>query len=236
MANVVVAGAYASEVVLIQRVFYQQNPPMKFQLLLASGSQVLGFSFGGLLRQFVVWPPSMIWPGALVNSALFNTLHKNYGKHERGHMSRGRFFLLVLAGCFIWEWVPSFLFTGLSLFSWVCWIAPKNVVVNSLFGTMTGLGMSVLTFDWAMISFIGSPLVTPVRWVVFVVVYKLNSFIVVVPDEHRNRFCLDILDNRPYSILYEHLELCVLPYLLGTPFRQRRYTVSGYKDPYGWCI
>jgi OPT family oligopeptide transporter len=167
MANVVTTGAYATEVALIQRIFYFQNPPLLYQILLAVGSQVLGFSLGGLLRQFVVWPASMIWPGALVDSALFNTLHKNYGKRERGHMSRQRFFLFVLLGIYLWQWIPGYVFTGLSMFSWVCWIAPNNVVVNILFGTMSGLGMSVLTFDWAMISFIGSPLVTPVRSVLF---------------------------------------------------------------------
>ena len=48
------------------------------------------------------------------------------------------------------------------MFNWVCWIAPNNLVVNTLFGTSSGLGMSVLTLDWSMIAFLGSPLVTPV--------------------------------------------------------------------------
>jgi len=167
MANVVVGGAYSTEVVLTQRIFYGQITPMSFQLLLALGSQILGFCMGGLLRQFVVWPSCMIWPGALVNSALFNTLHKNYGKRDRGHMTRERFFCIAMACSFIWYWVPGYLFTALSMFNWVCWIAPNNVVINALFGTNSGLGMSVLTFDWAMIAFIGSPLVTPVRWLSF---------------------------------------------------------------------
>ena len=33
---------------------------------------------------------------------------------------------------------------------------------NALFGTATGLGMGIFTFDWSMIAFFGSPLVTPV--------------------------------------------------------------------------
>ncbi|PPQ71007.1 hypothetical protein CVT26_014269 [Gymnopilus dilepis] len=161
MANVVWGGAYSTEVVLTQRVFYGQSTPMSYQILLALGSQIIGFALGGLLRQFVVWPSSMIWPGALVNSALFNTLHKNYGRRERGHMSRGKFFCIAMACSFVWYWVPGFLFTGLSMFNWICWIAPNNVVVNALFGNTTGLGMSILTFDWSQIAFIGSPLVTP---------------------------------------------------------------------------
>lgn len=189
MANVVVSGAYSTDIVLAQKIFYGQSVPFKYQILLALGSQVLGFSLGGLLRQFVVWPSSMIWPGALVNSALFNTLHKNYGQRDRGHMTRERFFLIAMACSFVWYWVPGYLFTALSMFNWVCWIAPNNLVVNALFGTNTGLGMSMLTFDWSMIAFIGSPLVTPwwsemntgiafiiMFWIVAPIVYFTNSF------------------------------------------------------------
>lgn len=55
----------------------------------------------------------------------------------------------------------GFLFTGLSFFSWICWITPTNVPVNQLFGVATGLGMSVVTFDWSQIAWIGSPLMIP---------------------------------------------------------------------------
>ena len=48
---------------------------------------------------------------------------------------------------------------ALSYFNWVCWIAPNNIVVNQLFGYTSGLGMSLITFDWAQIAYIGSPLV-----------------------------------------------------------------------------
>ncbi|KAL0950706.1 hypothetical protein HGRIS_007482 [Hohenbuehelia grisea] len=161
MANVVVGGAYATDVIATQKIFYNQQLSFAYQILLVLSTQVLGFSLGGILRQFVVWPSSMIWPGALVNSALFNTLHKNYGKRDRGHISRERFFCYVVLGSFIWYWVPGYLFTGLSMFSWVCWIAPNNVVVNQLFGVASGMGMGMFTFDWSMIAYIGSPLVTP---------------------------------------------------------------------------
>jgi OPT family oligopeptide transporter len=161
MANVSGAGAYSTEVVLTQRVFYGQVVPLSYQILLAMSSQVVGFAFGGMLRQFVVWPASMIWPGALVNVALINTFHKNHVLTHR-HMSRERFFLIALACSFVWYWFPGYIFTGLSMFNWVCWIAPNNLTVNALFGTASGLGMSVLTFDWSMIAYFGNPLVTPV--------------------------------------------------------------------------
>ncbi|TDL28758.1 OPT oligopeptide transporter [Rickenella mellea] len=163
MANVSVGGAYATDIIATQRVVFDQNWGFAYQAMLCLSSQIIGFSFAGLVRQFLVWPSAMIWPSALVNSALLNTLHKNYGKRERGHMTRERFFAIALAGSFVWYWFPGYIFTALSIFNWVCWIAPNNIVVNQLFGYSSGLGMGFLTFDWAMVSYVGSPLVVPVR-------------------------------------------------------------------------
>jgi OPT family oligopeptide transporter len=165
MANVVYLGAYATDIVATQRVFYKQTLPYSYQILLVLGTQLLGFAFGGHLRALVVWPASALWPGALVNAALFNTLHKNFGTREAGnHLTRERFFVIVLVAGAAWYWVPGYLFTALSVANWVCWIRPGDTVVNSLFGSVTGLGMGVITLDWAVVAYIGSPLVTPVRF------------------------------------------------------------------------
>ena len=104
----------------------------------------------------------MIWPSALVSCALLNALNKNWGKVEKKHISREKFFLFVAVGSALYYFIPGFLFTGLSVFSWVCWIAPENQTVNTLFGYNSGLGLGFLTFDWSMISWLGSPLVSPV--------------------------------------------------------------------------
>ncbi|KAF5392481.1 hypothetical protein D9757_002202 [Collybiopsis confluens] len=181
MANVVVGGAYATDIIATQRLFYNQQVPYGYQILLCLGSQVLGFSLGGLLRQFVVWPSSMVWPGALVNAALFNTLHKNYGHRDRGHITRERFFLYAFLGSFAYYFLPGYLFTALSIFNWVCWIAPNNIPVNALFGTSTGLGMGIFTFDWSMIAYIGSPLVTPWWSELNTIVSLVIQFFILVP-------------------------------------------------------
>ena len=162
MANVTAGGAYATDSILAQRVYYGVYSPASYQIFLTIGSQLLGFSLAGIGRRYLVWPSAMIWPGALVNCALFTTLHKNYGHKERRHISRERFFAYTVIISFIWYWIPGYLFTALSVFNWACWIAPQNQVVNTLFGTSTGLGMGLLTFDWSMIAFLGSPLATPV--------------------------------------------------------------------------
>lgn len=162
MTNVSANAGYPNEIIAAQRVFFNQNWGHSYQILLTISTQVIGFSFAGITRQFLVWPAAMIWPGALVNAALFNTLHRNYRKSTSKHISRERFFCFAMLASFLWFWFPGYIFTALSIFNWVCWIAPNNIVVNQLFGYTTGLGMGFLTFDWTMISYIGSPLVVPV--------------------------------------------------------------------------
>ncbi|KAF8315052.1 OPT-domain-containing protein [Clavulina sp. PMI_390] len=189
MANVVYGGAYATEVIAAQRVFYQQTPSFGYQILLVLSTQLFGFSFGGLLRRFLVWPASMIWPQTLVNCALFNTLHSSYSMFPGQTLSRERFYMYCLAGSFFWYWVPGYLFTALSSFSFICWIAPNNVVVNQLFGYNSGLGINFITFDWSMIAYNGSPLVTPwwaelnvfaalvlMYWIISPILYYKNVF------------------------------------------------------------
>jgi len=163
MSNVAVSGVYAVNTIATQKAFYGQQLSFSYQIMFMLSTQLIGFSICGFLRKFIVWPSSMLWPGALVNCALFNTLHKNYGRTEKHHMSREKLFCVVLAGGAAYYWLPGYLFTGLSVFNWVCWIAPNNLVANQLFGTLSGLGMGVFTFDWAMIAYIGSPLVVHVR-------------------------------------------------------------------------
>ena len=162
MANVVVNGSEITDVAAAMRIVYGVKWSIGKQLVLGLPIQIIGFSFAGILRRFLVWPSSMIWPGVLVRCALLNTMHENYGKKSPNHISRDRFFYLACLCSFVWYWVPGYLWTGLSVFNWVCWVAPKNVVVNSLFGSVSGLGMGLVSFDWAAISALGSPLVIPV--------------------------------------------------------------------------
>ena len=162
MVNSTYVGVYSKHVTLAQHVFYGQCTPMSFQILLALGTQLLGFCLSGLLHRFIVLPSSMIWPGTLGSCAFFNTVHQNYSKHGQRQITQEKFFWIATVGSFVWYWVPGYLFTGLSMFNWVCWIAPKNIVINVLFGTNTGMGMSTITFDWAMISSLVNPLVIPV--------------------------------------------------------------------------
>ncbi|CAK5269213.1 unnamed protein product [Mycena citricolor] len=182
MAGVGAGSAYATDIIAVQRVFYHQRYPFIYQWMVVMSTQLIGFSIGGIARRFLVQPPSMIWPYNLVTCALFNTLHAQQyaGVGSRGGFSREKFFYLAFIASTVWYVVPGeahslarpevqelnnlvlgYLFTALSFFSWVCWIFPKNIVVNQLFGVNYGLAMGMVTFDWAQITYIGSPLATP---------------------------------------------------------------------------
>ncbi|KAG5645321.1 hypothetical protein DXG03_006510 [Asterophora parasitica] len=163
MASVGSGSAYATDIVAVQRVYYNQIYNFGYQWMVVMSTQLIGFSIGGVARRFLVQPPSMIWPANLVTCALFNTLHaQSYaGVGTRGGISRERFFLYAFIVSGVWYVFPNYLFSALSYFSWVCWIAPDNIPVNQMFGYVHGLGMSLITFDWAQIAYIGSPLATP---------------------------------------------------------------------------
>ncbi|KAI0739686.1 OPT oligopeptide transporter [Daedaleopsis nitida] len=191
MANVGYTTAYATDIIAVQRVFYNQVFGFGYQWMIVMSTQLIGFSIGGIARRFLVSPPSMIWPTNLVTCALFNTLHSQQyaGIGNRGGISREWFFLYAFLGSFFWFFFPGYIFQALSYFNWVCWIAPNNVVVNQLFGYYSGLGMSLVTFDWSQIAYIGSPLATPwwaaanvavgfvfFFWVVSPIIYYTNTW------------------------------------------------------------
>ncbi|KAG1903462.1 OPT oligopeptide transporter protein-domain-containing protein [Suillus fuscotomentosus] len=159
MATVAGSCAYfgRTDIIAVQRVYYGQTYSFIYQWMVVMSTQLIGFSIGGILRRFLVQPPSMIWPANLVTCALFNTLHSQTyaGIGTRGGISRERFFFYAWLGGLLWYLVPGYLFQGLSYFSWVCWIAPENIVVNQMFGYVSGLGMSMVTFDWSQIAYIG---------------------------------------------------------------------------------
>ncbi|KAG8914221.1 hypothetical protein FRC01_004171, partial [Tulasnella sp. 417] len=131
------------------------------QVLLTISTKLIGFSLAAFWRNILIIPGSSIWPQNLVISTLLNSLHAEDGGRMGYGMSRRRFFAYVAGGTVLYSFLPGFLFTGLSYFSFICWIRPNNVVVNQLFGSVTSLGMSFLSFDWSQISWVISPLVVP---------------------------------------------------------------------------
>ncbi|KZV66463.1 OPT superfamily oligopeptide transporter [Peniophora sp. CONT] len=163
MSNVSIGTPYAINAIVVGEHYYGLKLGFGFTILLVLATQLTGFGLAGLCRRFLVWPASMVWPQNLVACAFLNTLHAEADDSElgAGGISRYRYLCYVAGGAFLWFFLPGYLFQALSVFNWVCWIAPRNVVINQIFGVEFGMGLTFVTFDWTVISWIGSPLMTP---------------------------------------------------------------------------
>jgi OPT family small oligopeptide transporter len=146
--------------------FYKVDYGWGFALLFTITTQMIGLGLAGVVRRFLVYPAAMIWPVVLPNCALFYTLHDKTKPDpaESGgwRISRYRWFLYICLGSFVWYWFPGFIWQGLSVFAFVTWIKPNNVLINQVFGGFSGLSVIPLTFDWTYITaFMLSPLIPP---------------------------------------------------------------------------
>lgn len=187
-SNVSFGFAFATDVIVEQTHFYNQKVGIPYQLLLTLSTQILGYAFAGLTRRFLVRPGGMIWPGTLMSAAMFTTLHKEENSIANGwKITRWKFFFVVWLSSFVFYFIPGLLAPALSNFNVITWFAPQNVVIANLFGTASGLGLFPVTFDWAQIAYIGSPLVTPfwaamnvvgglviVMWIIAPIMYYKN--------------------------------------------------------------
>ena len=103
--------AYATDTIVAQKGFYKHDLGVGFQLLLCLATQLIGYGYAGLLRKFLVWPASMIWPTTFVNTSLFYALHDhaatNPEKADGWNVGRYRWFLYIFCGSFVWYWFPG---------------------------------------------------------------------------------------------------------------------------------
>ena len=59
MGGVGAVSAYATDIVAVQRVYYNQNYNFLYQWMIVMSTQLIGFSIGGIGKRFLVSPPSM---------------------------------------------------------------------------------------------------------------------------------------------------------------------------------
>ncbi|KAF5718578.1 OPT family small oligopeptide transporter [Fusarium mundagurra] len=175
MANVTfggsAVGAYIVSIIQVLKlnVFYGEknlSNSIPWQILTLISTQFMGYGCAGLVRRFLVYPPSMIWPKALANIALAKALNKDNGHSEDTvhgwKMSRYKFFLICFTSMFFYFWIPNYLFKALYLFNWPTWISPGNVTLALIAGSTCGLGLNPLpTLDWNVSTYLGDPIVTP---------------------------------------------------------------------------
>lgn len=187
MANASFNGgaAYATDILVSMNKFYNIDFGVGFALVAILSTNMIGFSMGGLIRKFVVESPSAIWPQNLVTCTFLTNMHINENHPANGwKISRLWFFLIAFIASFLYYWFPGYIWTGLSYFSWICWIKPNNVVINQVFGSSSGLGMipNMVALDWNQIAgYVGSPLIPPAGTIATIFVSMVVIFWIIVP-------------------------------------------------------
>lgn len=175
-------SAYATMIPGVQRFTYGEDFGFGHGVLLVLSTQLLGLSFACILRRILVYPASMIFPMILPKTVLLNSLHGvSTAEGTSGGMSRYKFFWIGFALLFCYQFLPGYLFTMLSSGNWLCLIAPKNIALNQVLGTVSGIGLIPLTFDWQTISSAYDPLATPWWGMANVLGGFLIFFVIVVP-------------------------------------------------------
>ncbi|KAK9460479.1 OPT oligopeptide transporter protein-domain-containing protein [Lipomyces oligophaga] len=150
-------------VMKLARFFNQTWVNFGFIFLMNFSTQFFGFGLAGLLRRWVVYPAKAIWPSLLPTVMLNRVLLLPEDKHPVNGWSitRYKFFFIILGGMMLYYWLPGFIFTALSTFNWMTWIAPNNVNLATVTGSNVGVGLNPLTtFDWGVISY-SAPLAVP---------------------------------------------------------------------------
>ncbi|KAF9416180.1 hypothetical protein BGZ94_010293 [Podila epigama] len=195
--------AYAVDIVVLQKLFYNDSKPFIAGLLLVLTTQVTGFALAGALRKLLIRPAHMLWPSTLVTASLFRSLHVPASAEEdRGRMPRMKYFMLVTALMFVYYWLPGFIFPTIGVLSWICWIKPSNVVLSQLTGS-DGLGIGTVSLDWSALSAYIQPLVTP--W--FAQVNILVGFVLVVYVMVPWAYYTNLWNSKMYPILSANLFL-----------------------------
>lgn len=126
-----------------------------YEIIYVLCNQTMGFGFAGLLRRFAVYPVKTLWPDLLPTIALNRSLLKPE-RRENIHgwtISRYKFFFICMFGMFCYFWLPDYLFTALSTFNWMTWIAPNNFNLAVVTGSIYGVGINPwTTFNWNVIT------------------------------------------------------------------------------------
>ncbi|KAG1832079.1 OPT oligopeptide transporter protein-domain-containing protein [Suillus variegatus] len=221
MASAAANSALATEVLAVQRLYYNITPNAVSSIFLLFSSQLLGYGIGGLMRGILLYPSKMLYPGVLPLLSMLDAFYYD-GIATRRKL---KVFYFVFTAIFIWELFPEWIFpllTGVSIF---CLAAPNNAAVSRVFGGSNGnegLGLLSLCFDWQYISGGLNPMTIPLK-------AQLSSFIGYI-------LCMVVFVAVFYNNIWESRNLPFLAQLLfyenGTVYDQTLIMNSNYEvDP-----
>ncbi|KAK3372999.1 OPT oligopeptide transporter protein-domain-containing protein [Lasiosphaeria ovina] len=215
MSNVAKSTPYTNYIVWIQYLPQYFDQPwaisIGYQLLIALSTNFIGYGLAGLCRRFLVYPAYCVWPGSLVTIALNSAFHDSATEtavtpgpfKSIWKISRLRYFGIAFGLMFAYFWFPNYIFTALSYFSWMTWIAPTNPDLATITGGLSGLGFNPIpTFDWNILTYNLDPLMVPFFSTFNYFMGALISMPIIAAIYYSNAFntgYLPINSNRPFD-------------------------------------
>jgi OPT family small oligopeptide transporter len=162
MASAAANSALGTEVLAVQRLFYNITPNPGASIFLLFSSQLLGYGIGGLLRPVLLYPSKMLYPGVLPLISMLDALFKDAAGAQR----KLKLFWIAFACIFVWEMFPEWIFPLLTGFSVFCLANPRSADFTRIFGGSNGnegLGLLSICFDWQYISGGINPMAIPLK-------------------------------------------------------------------------
>jgi len=162
MSSAAANSALGTEVLAVQRLYYNITPNPGASIFLLFSSQLLGYGIGGLLRPVLLYPSKMLYPTVLPLVSMFDALFKNATEATK----KLRLFWIAFFAIFIWEIFPEWMFPLLTGFSVFCLANQKSQDFTRIFGGSNGnegLGILSLCLDWQYISGGINPMAIPLK-------------------------------------------------------------------------
>ncbi|CCM00442.1 uncharacterized protein FIBRA_02474 [Fibroporia radiculosa] len=169
MASTASTVAVAMEVIAALNLFYDIRLNGAVAIFQIFASQMIGYGIAGVLRSLLVYPTYAFYPTYISVVNLLQSLHYGGVLNQK----RRKYFWIVFAAIFCWEWIPQYPFPLLTAISVVCLIDNgRSIFVRNLFGggsSNEGIGLLSFSTSWTLITQ-GYPLVWPLQT-------QVNSYI-----------------------------------------------------------
>ncbi|KAF8169760.1 OPT oligopeptide transporter protein-domain-containing protein [Pholiota molesta] len=162
MSSAAANAALGTEVLAVQRLFYNITPNAGASIFLLFSSQLLGYGIGGLFRNVLLYPSKMLYPRVLPLVSMLEVLFKDASAAKK----KFRLFWIAFFGIFIWELFPEWIFPLLTGFSIFCIANQRSGNFTRIFGGSNGnegLGLLSFCFDWQYISGGTNPMAIPLK-------------------------------------------------------------------------